>query len=214
MTHIIEKIEEKCKDKAELVIVSKMRELNEMEVYYERGYRIFGENKVQELLKKVGWHEDVQWHFIGRLQTNKVKEVVKHCCLLHSLNRYELMEAIEKEAKKQDKVMNCLLQFNIADEETKSGFLLSEADEVFERVQQYPHIRIKGIMCMGPHVEEEESIRAVFRQAKNLFDSYKVREQKNIEMTYLSMGMSQDYEIALEEGSTILRIGSILFEEG
>lgn len=215
MTHIIDKIAEDCQyNKAELIIVSKTRSLEQMEFYYQKGYRNFGENKVQELLKKVNWHDDVNWHFIGRLQTNKVKEVVRYCSLLHSLNRYELMEAIEKEALKQNKVMDCLLQFNIAEEETKSGFSLNEWQEVYERVKMYPHIHIKGIMCMGPHVEAEYEIRDVFRKAKSLYDELKMKETSNFEMVYLSMGMSQDYEIALQEGSTMLRIGKILFEEG
>ena len=211
----IESIEEQCAEyNSELVIVSKMRSLEQMEFYYNRGYRDFGENKVQEILLKKDWHNDVNWHFIGRLQTNKVKDVIRYCSLLHSLNRYELMEAIEKEAKKQDKIMNCLLQFNIAEEETKSGFMVSEAQKIYEELQKYPHIHIQGIMCMGPHVDDEESIRIIFRKAKELFEDYKKQEDSNFEMKYLSMGMSQDYKIALEEGCSLLRIGRILFEEG
>lgn len=213
MTQIIERIEEVIQDRVKLVIVSKTRTLEQMEYYYQRGYRDFGENKVQEVIKKKDWHEDVNWHFIGRLQTNKVKDVVKHCCMIHSLNRYELMEAIEKEATKQNKIMSCLLQFNIAREETKAGFLLEEMQEVYNKVQQYPHIHIKGIMCMGPHVENDQEIREVFKETKKLFDTYKTMECERFTMEYLSMGMSKDYEIAVQEGSTILRIGRILFEE-
>lgn len=213
MTQIIERIEEVIQDRVKLVIVSKTRTLEQMEYYYQRGYRDFGENKVQEVIKKKDWHEDVNWHFIGRLQTNKVKDVVKHCCMIHSLNRYELMEAIEKEATKQNKIMSCLLQFNIAREETKAGFLLEEMQEVYNKVQQYPHIHIKGIMCMGPHVENDQEIREVFKETKKLFDIYKTMECERFTMEYLSMGMSKDYEIAVQEGSTILRIGRILFEE-
>ena len=213
MTQIIERIEDVIQDRVKLVIVSKTRTLEQMEYYYQRGYRDFGENKVQEVIKKKDWHEDVNWHFIGRLQTNKVKDVVKHCCMIHSLNRYELMEAIEKEATKQNKIMSCLLQFNIAREETKAGFLLEEMQEVYNKVQQYPHIHIKGIMCMGPHVENDQEIREVFKETKKLFDTYKTMECERFTMEYLSMGMSKDYEIAVQEGSTILRIGRILFEE-
>lgn len=213
MTQIIERIEEVIQDRVKLVIVSKTRTLEQMEYYYQRGYRDFGENKVQEVIKKKDWHEDVNWHFIGRLQTNKVKDVVKRCCMIHSLNRYELMEAIEKEATKQNKIMSCLLQFNIAREETKAGFLLEEMQEVYNKVQQYPHIHIKGIMCMGPHVENDQEIREVFKETKKLFDTYKTMECERFTMEYLSMGMSKDYEIAVQEGSTILRIGRILFEE-
>ena len=215
MKQIIEVIKQECsKYNAELVIVSKMHSLEEMEYYYNLGYRNFGENKVQEILLKKDWHEDVHWHFIGRLQTNKVRDVVRYCSLLHSLNRYELMDAIEKEATKQNKVMECLLQFNIAEEETKSGFAIAEVNEIVARLKDYPHICIKGIMCMGPHVEDEEEIRQVFRKAKCLFDAFKLNETSNIEMKYLSMGMSKDYAIALQEGSNLLRIGRILFEEG
>ena len=109
--------------------------------------------------------------------------------------------------------MSCLLQFNIAREETKAGFLLEEMQEVYNKVQQYPHIHIKGIMCMGPHVENDQEIREVFKETKKLFDTYKTMECERFTMEYLSMGMSKDYEIAVQEGSTILRIGRILFEE-
>ncbi|MBE6114013.1 MAG: YggS family pyridoxal phosphate-dependent enzyme [Erysipelotrichaceae bacterium] len=213
MTQIIERIEEVIQDTVQLVIVSKMRTLEEMEYYYNRGYRDFGENKVQEIVKKKDWHADVRWHCIGRLQTNKVKDVVKHCCLVHSLSRYELMEAIEKEACKQHKIMPCLLQFNIAEEETKTGFMLSEMQEVYDTVQQYPHIHIKGIMCMGPHVEDPKQIQEVFQEAKKLFDTYKTMERERFTMEHLSMGMSKDYEIAVQEGSTMIRVGRALFEE-
>lgn len=215
MKQIIEIIEQECsKYNSDLVIVSKMRSLEQMEFYYNRGYRIFGENKVQEILLKKDWHEDVKWHFIGRLQTNKVKDVVRYCSLLHSLNRYELMDAIEKEAIKQNKIMNCLIQFNIAEEESKSGFLISEVNEIIATLKKYPHIHIKGIMCMGPHVVDEIKIRKVFKKAKDLFDNLKLQQTDNFEMKYLSMGMSQDYTLALQEGSNLLRIGKILFEEG
>lgn len=215
MEQVIEIIEQECsKYNAEVVIVSKIRSLEQMEFYYNRGYRNFGENKVQEILLKKEWHEDVNWHFIGRLQTNKVRDVVRYCSLLHSLNRYELMDAIEKEAAKQNKVMDCLLQFNIAEEETKSGFAVSEVNEIIEKLKEYPHVHVKGIMCMGPHVNDEELIRRVFKIGKTLFEELKRFQNSQFEMKYLSMGMSQDYAIALQEGSNMLRIGRILFEEG
>lgn len=212
MKEIIKEIDTLCKThQAELVIVSKMRDRSQIEDYYTRGYRNFGENKVQELLSKVDMHDDIHWHFIGRLQTNKVKDVVKYCCLLHSLNRYELIDAIQKEANKQNRVMPCLLQFNIAEEETKSGFGIDEANEVIEYIKKCSNIKVSGIMCMGPHVEDKEIIREVFRKAKALFESLKAYEDNQIQMKYLSMGMSSDYEIALEEGSTMIRVGRVMF---
>lgn len=208
---VIDEVLSTIKDKAELVVVSKYQPIEKIEEYYEMGIRDFGENKVQELLTKVNMHDDINWHFIGRLQTNKVKDVVKHCHLLHSLNRFELIDAIQKEAKKQDRIMPCLIQFNIAKEETKSGFEVSEANEVMNYLKNCPNIMIKGIMCMGPHVEDEDCIRKVFKEAKILFDSLKDNNQANWEMKYLSMGMSRDFKIAVEEGSTLVRIGRDLF---
>ena len=212
MKEIIKDIDALCKSHhAELVIVSKMRDINQIEDYYSNGYRDFGENKVQELLTKVNMHDDIRWHFVGRLQTNKVKDVVKHCYLLHSLNRYELIDAIQKEAKKQERLMPCLIQFNIAEEETKSGFELSEAKAVVEYIKNCSNIEVWGIMCMGPHVEDEQMIRNVFKDAKSLFESLKEYEDDKFKMKYLSLGMSSDYNIALEEGSTMVRIGRVLF---
>lgn len=194
-----------------LVIVSKMRSIPQIEEYYAMGYRDFGENKVQELLKKVSMHDDIHWHFVGRLQTNKVRDVVRYCDLLQSLNRYELIDAVEKEAAKQSKIMKCLIQFNLAEEETKSGFAKEEVFDVLDYLKNCPHIQIEGIMCMGPHVEDTEVIRNVFKEAKELFEALKQYETDYCEMKYLSMGMSADYRIALEEGSTMVRIGRILF---
>ncbi|MBR3840522.1 MAG: YggS family pyridoxal phosphate-dependent enzyme [Erysipelotrichales bacterium] len=212
MKDVIKEIDTLCKShQAKLVIVSKMRDVDQIEDYYINGYRDFGENKVQELLTKVNLHDDIHWHFIGRLQTNKVRDVVKYCYLLHSLNRYELIDAVQKEANKQNRIMPCLIQFNIAEEETKSGFNINEAKAVIEYVNTCPNIVVWGIMCMGPHVKDEQTIRSVFKEAKQLFEALKKYESDNIQMKYLSMGMSGDYEIALEEGSTMARIGSILF---
>ena len=212
MKDIIKKIDALCESHhAELVIVSKMRDVNQIEDYYRNGYRNFGENKVQELLTKVNMHDDIRWHFIGRLQTNKVKDVVKHCYLLHSLNRYELIDAVQKEANKQNRIMPCLIQFNIAEEETKAGFDVNEAKSVMEYIKKCPNIAVWGIMCMGPHVKDETAIRSVFKEAKMLFESLKAYECDKDKMQYLSMGMSGDYTIALEEGSAMVRIGSVLF---
>ncbi|MCF0115499.1 MAG: YggS family pyridoxal phosphate-dependent enzyme, partial [Erysipelotrichaceae bacterium] len=179
---------------AKLCIVTKKRSKEQIMFYYDQGERIFGENKAQELLTKIDLPSDIQWHFIGHLQTNKVKDVVAHVELIHSVDRLNLVKEIEKEAAKLNKVQKILIQFNIAEEETKSGIAINEAESFFEEVSNYPHLEVKGIMCMGPHVEDEKRIEEVFEQAHNLFNSLK---EKYPTIDTLSMGMSGDYLLAL-----------------
>ncbi len=213
MKDIIHHIDQLCKrTDTKLVIVTKMRSDEAVEDYYQHGYRDFGENKVQEIMRRKEAHDDIRWHMIGRLQTNKVKEVVRYAYMLHSLNRYELIDAIEKEAAKQERIMPCLLQFNIAEEESKSGFKVNEFKEVMEYLKDKIHIRVCGLMCMGPHVEDVDEIRRVFHKAKELFEEMKAySDHEHFDIQYLSMGMSSDYEIAIEEGSNMIRVGTVLF---
>ena len=192
---------------SKLCIVTKNRNKDQIMNYYNQGERIFGENKAQELLSKVDLPSDIKWQFIGHLQKNKVRSILPYVECIQSVDSFKLANIINKEAIKINKTINILVQFNLAKEDTKSGLSYEEADSFFNQCSSLENIKIKGIMLMGPHVNDEEEIKKVFKQGRELFDSLKVK----YDIDTLSMGMSDDYKLALEEGSTMVRIGSILF---
>lgn len=165
------------------------------------GQMDFGENKVQELLEKYRENENIRWHFIGHLQTNKVKMIIDKVHLIHSVDSLRLLEVIQKEASKKKRIVHILLQVNIAQEKTKFGFQEEEIETVMN--QNYPNIQIDGIMVIGPHTENIEDIKKVFARAKQLKDHYHFQE--------LSMGMSFDYQLALDYETTMIRIGTDIF---
>ena len=194
-----------------LLAVSKTKPLEDMEEAYNAGIRDFGENKVQEIMKKKElFHKDVRWHLIGKLQTNKVKYIVGKVHLIHSLSSVKLLEKIEKEYSKADLVANVLIQINIGREESKSGILLEELDDIIEKIECCKYVKVKGIMVIIPK-GDEESNRKYFKQTKMIFDNLKDNKFKNITMEILSMGMTHDYKIAIEEGSNLVRIGEGIF---
>lgn len=201
---------------AKLVAVSKTRPPEEIMEAYAAGQRIFGENKVQELLaKRPELPDDIEWHLIGHLQTNKVKSIVSHVAMIHGVDSVRLALEINKQAVNAGKHVQCLLQVHIAEEETKFGF---SPDELLQfitstSVQSLANIQIKGLMGMATFTEDKDQIRKEFRGLRKLFDEIKSRQVPGIEMTELSMGMSSDYKIALEEGSTLVRIGTSIFGE-
>ncbi len=198
-----------------LIAVSKTQPVEEIMEAYGAGQRDFGENKVQELATK---HEalpkDIAWHMIGHLQSNKVKQIVPFIHLIHGVDSLKLLQEIDKQGRKFDRVLNCLLQIHIADEETKFGF---SKDEIILLLQSHDfenltHIKITGLMGMATLTNNTIQIRNEFKALKQLFDKIKLMTTaKNIEMKELSMGMSSDYVIAIEEGSTIVRVGSAIF---
>ena len=198
-----------------LVCVSKFNPNESIIAAYETGERIFGESKVQELCEK---HEtlpqDIIWHFIGHLQTNKIKYLVPFVSLIHGVDSYKLLVEINKQAAKAVKTVNCLLQVHIAQEETKFGFSAQELLETLEAGEwkALKNIRICGLMGMATYTEDREQIRSEFRRLKSIFDEVKENHFSN-ESSFceLSMGMSDDYQIAIEEGSTLVRIGSSIF---
>lgn len=194
-----------------LLIVSKFRSNEQIMDYYDLGHRAFAENRVQELCAKQSTlPTDIEWHFIGHLQKNKAKYIVPFVSMIHSVEDIELVKILEKEARKCGRTLPVLIQFNLAEESTKSGLAEHDAEAFIEACLNYPHILPQGIMCMGPHTENEEEIRAVFHKA----DALLKRLQRNYPfMRELSMGMSQDYLIALEENATMIRIGTKLFTE-
>ena len=194
-----------------LLAVSKTKPLNELEEAYNAGIRDFGENKVQELKDKFeNFHKDVRWHFIGNLQTNKVKYLVGKTFLIHSLSSIKLLEVIEKEFGNKNIIADTLIQINIGREESKGGLLEEDLDTLIEAIEKCKFVKVKGIMAVIPK-GNEESNRYYFKKVRDIFDSLKSKEFKNIKMEILSMGMTHDYHIAIEEGSNFIRIGEGIF---
>jgi len=195
---------------ATLVAVSKKKSVEEIKALYDLGQRDFGENYVQELLQKQPLlPADIRWHFIGHLQRNKVKSILPFCKLIQGVDRLELLEEINKQASKLERVVDCLLQVHIATEESKFGFDSAELSAVLPVLSSYSHVRVVGLMGMASFTDNLSQVSAEFRLLKKLFDQY--RSYFLITDPFLSMGMSGDYKIALEEGSTMIRIGSLLF---
>lgn len=201
------------KHHAQLVAVSKTYPPEKILEVYQKGIRLFGENKVQEILeKKDVLPQDIQWHMIGHLQTNKVKLIVPFISLIHSVDSLKLLKEINKQAAKIDRNINILLQVHIASESSKFGLDELELSEIVSqlKLKKFPNIRCRGLMGMATFTEDEGVVRQEFRTLKSLFD--KVHDElKDPDFNILSMGMSGDYAIALEEGSTMLRIGSLIF---
>lgn len=206
-----QKIKDNLHD-TKLIIVSKKRSKEQIMFYYNLNERRFGENRAEELLSKVDLPSDIEWHFIGHLQRNKVASVLPYLSCIESVDSIELVKVIEKEAAKINKIIPILIQFNYAKEATKSGLSKDDAIPFINECIQYPHIKIKGTMCMGPHTDDVLQIEATFKEAQDHFLQLKNLYGTDI-MQECSMGMSHDYLIALKYGSTIVRIGTILFEE-
>lgn len=196
-----------------LVAVSKTKPVEEILELYNLGHRDFGENYVQEMVAKAKMLPgDILWHYIGHLQTNKVKLIAPFVQLIQSVDSLKLLEEINKQGAKAGRVIDCLLQIHIASEETKFGLDEKELSELISRDMNFRNVRIVGLMGMASFTEDQEKIRSEFRILKRLFDQCRLLTP-NSELRTLSMGMSADYKIAIEEGSTMIRIGSILFGE-
>lgn len=196
-----------------LLAVSKTRTLDEMKEAYDAGMREFAENKVQELLwKEEEFQKDVKWHLIGKLQRNKVKYIVGKVDLIHSLSSEKLLDTIETKFGEANETIDCLIQINIGREDSKSGVLVEELDSLIEAVEKCNFVKVKGIMVIIPKGSEKEN-REYFKETKKIFDSLKEKEFKNITMEILSMGMTNDYKIAIEEGSNTIRVGTGIFGE-
>lgn len=196
-----------------LVAVSKTQPAEVLVGAYNEGIRIFGENKVQELIEKYPALQNVSWHLVGHLQKNKVKYIVDKVSLIHSLDSVELAEEINKRAKASGKVVNVLIQINIGKEETKSGIYEEDLEELTEKLSEYDEIRILGIMAIPPASKNPEDSRKYFRRMKELFEKLKDKKYDNFDIKYLSMGMTNDFEIAIEEGANIVRVGTGIFGE-
>lgn len=193
-----------------LVAVSKTKPVEDLQEAYEAGIRDFGENKIQEMCDKYEvLPKDIRWHMIGHVQTNKVKYMAPFVHLIHGVDSLKLLKEINKQAEKNNRIIDVLLQQFIADEETKFGLDVEETRQIMqEEIQHLPHVRIVGLMGMATFTEDKKQIRNEFKTLKSNFDFLK----NNFEnITILSMGMSGDYQIAIEEGSTMIRIGSSIF---
>lgn len=202
------------KDESEITLigVTKTYEADVINASLTMGIENIGENRVQEIMRK---YDDikgpVRWHLIGHLQTNKVKYIIEKVDLIHSVDSIGLAEEINKRAEKSDKVMDVLLQVNIAEEESKFGTSLEELYELIGMVQHMKNIRVKGLMNIAPFTDDPEEVRPYFRKMKEIFDELSKMPYDNIEMSYLSMGMSNDYWIAIEEGANMIRVGSSIY---
>lgn len=200
------------KDKVELIAVTKTIDLDRIKEAIELGVENIGENKVQELEIKIPLLENsVDYHMIGYLQTNKVKYLIDKVKLIHSLDRQSLAKELDKRARQNDCISQVLLQVNVAEEETKSGLKVEEVLPFIEEILELKHIRIRGLMTIAPNTGDEAILRKIFRTLYNLKEDIAGRHYENISMDYLSMGMTNDYCIAIEEGSNMVRVGTGIF---
>ena len=229
---IEERIQAACdragRDRSEvtLIAVSKTKPITILQEAYSLGMRHFGENKVQELSEKYkvfrdGLHEDMNWHLIGHLQRNKVKQVIDKAVLIHSVDSLRLGLAIEEAAAKQNIICDILVEVNIAQEDTKYGVTAEEIDTLIKELLKLPHIRVRGLMTIAPYVEDPEKNRKYFKKLRELFididtkviDNYLKGNVDHDYFNILSMGMTGDFEVAIEEGATMVRIGTGIFGE-
>lgn len=198
-----------------LIAVSKTKPVEDLQVLYDAGHRDFGENYVQELLQKqTVLPKDIRWHFIGHLQSNKVKMVAPFVHMIHGVDSIKLLEVIDKEGKKVDRKINCLLQVHIAKEETKFGLDLQEAEEASSSYfleNKYSHVELCGLMGMASFSDDQQLVESEFKSLKQLFDDIKSAHKNAAQFNILSMGMSGDYLLAMQCGSTMVRVGSLLF---
>ena len=197
-----------------MIAVSKTKPVEMLQTIYDAGSRDFGENKVQEMCDKIEQlPTDIRWHMIGHLQTNKVKYIVGRVSLIHSVDSLHLAQEIEKQAAKLDVIVPILIEVNIAEEESKFGIHKEETISLVREVATLPHIRIQGLMTIAPYVENPEDNRAYFRGIKQLSVDIARENIDNVSMDCLSMGMTGDYEVAIEEGATMVRVGTGIFGE-
>lgn len=218
LTEVRENIRKACEragrspEEVTLIAVSKTKPLFMLEEAYEAGARDFGENKVQEILEKAPeMPEDARFHMIGHLQRNKVKQVLPHAVLIHSVDSLRLAEQIDQEAEKLGMTANILLEVNVAKEESKFGMMPEDVMELTEQIAALPHLQIQGLMTIAPFVDDPEKNRPVFQKLYQLSVDIKKKNIDNVSMSVLSMGMTGDYQVAVEEGATMIRVGTGIF---
>lgn len=212
LNHVIENIHKSCKNEVTLIAVSKTKPTEMIQELYDAGCRNFGENKVQELIDKYEiLPKDICWHMIGHLQRNKVKYIVDKVSLIHSVDSLRLAQTIEKEAEKKNCVVDILIEINMAREESKYGIYPEELEALLREISHLSHIRVKGLMTVAPNVKNPEENRKIFTEMKKLSVDIAKKNIDNIIMSILSMGMSNDYNIAVEEGANMVRVGTSIF---
>lgn len=218
--HVRENIEKACKkagrsvDEVTLIAVSKTKPYTDIEEALKSGTLDYGENKVQEMCEKYEiLPKNIRWHMIGHLQRNKVKYLVGKTELIHSVDSIRLAEQIEKEYAKKGETANILIEVNMAQEESKFGITSQETEELIRKISTFEHIRIKGLMTIAPYTDNPETNRVYFKQMKKLSVDIRDKNIDNVSMDVLSMGMTGDYQVAIEEGSTMVRVGTGIFGE-
>ena len=218
LKEVRKKIEAACRragrdpDQVTLLAVSKRKPLEDIETLLALGQKDFGENYVQELLdKEEHVSQPVRWHMIGHLQTNKVRQIIGRTALIHSVDSVRLAERIEKEAAKRDLTADILVQVNVAHEDSKFGLDTDDTEELVREISAFPHVRVRGLMTSAPFVDDPEKNRCYFRKLHKLFVDIGSKNIDNVSMDILSMGMTNDYEVAIEEGATMVRIGTAIF---
>ena len=218
LEEVEEKIAKACeragraREEVTLIAVSKTKPVEMLQEIYDEGIRDFGENKVQELTAKYeALPKDIHWHMIGHLQTNKVKYIIDKAELIHSVDSLKLAETIEKEAAKHDLIADILVEVNVAEEESKFGMKMEEVIPFVEKVSAFPHVRVRGLMTIAPFVEDPEENRSIFADLHKLYIDIKKKNHDNDTVSVLSMGMTNDYEVAIEEGATMVRVGTGIF---
>ena len=215
-TNVKKACENAKRDRSEvtLIAVSKTKPVEMLEEIYDAGARDFGENKVQEMCDKIEvLPKDIKWHMIGHLQTNKVKYIVDKVALIHSVDSLHLANEIQKQAVKKEVVVPILIEVNIAEEESKFGIHKEETIQLVKEIAKLDHLQIKGLMTIAPYVEDPEENRLYFREIKQLSVDIDNQNIDNVSMNILSMGMTGDYMVAIEEGSTMVRVGTGIFGE-
>ena len=204
----------RSENSAQLIAVSKTKPVEMLQEAYDAGMRDFGENKVQELVDKYDkLPKDIRWHLIGHLQTNKVKYIVDKAYLIHSVDSIKLAKEISKEATKKNVISNILIEVNVANEDTKFGISYEACEDLIREISTLPGICVKGLMTVAPFVVDSEQNRPIFKKLQQLFVDIKAKNIDNVIMETMSMGMSGDYIVAVEEGATYVRVGTKIFGE-
>lgn len=218
LAEVEERIQEACKksgrrrEDVKLIAVSKTKPVSMIQEAMETGILDFGENKPQELKEKFEvLPKNIRWHMIGHLQRNKIKYVIERAAMIHSIDSLRLAEAVEAEAAKHERVIPVLVEVNIAREESKYGLMEEETCPFIEKIAQFPHLRVEGLMTIAPFVENPEENRKYFEKLRKLYVDIKSKNIDNVNMCNLSMGMTGDYQVAIEEGATMVRVGTGIF---
>ena len=218
LIQVEQNIEEACRragrDRSEvtLIAVSKTKPVETLQEAYDLGVRVFGENKVQEMADKYEvLPKDIRWHLIGHLPRNKVKYIIDKAVLIHSVDSLRLAQTIEKEAKKHNLTAHILIEVNVAREESKFGIFPEDLEALVDEIAKLPHIQVDGLMTIAPFVPDPEENRPVFRELRKLSVDISAKKVDNVNMSVLSMGMTNDYQVAIEEGATMVRVGTGIF---